>query len=160
MSIWERVVDGEGQAVLIVGEAGIGKSRLLHHFREQIAPHSHAWLESGAVPFFQNTPFYAVTDMLQQSFHWKSADSAERRLAALEASLATAGIKLDEAVPLIAWLLELPVDGKYRLRHCHQTSNVSGCSPSWLRGYLEGQRLSPWSLLLRICIGQTHQRLS
>jgi predicted ATPase len=77
MSRWERAVNGQGQVVLIVGEAGIGKSRLVQRFREQIADHPHTWLESGAVPFFQSTPFYAVTNMLRQSFHWESGDSAE-----------------------------------------------------------------------------------
>src|SRR5207253_2034695 len=96
MNRWERANGGEGQVVLIVGEAGIGKSRLVQRFREQIAGHPHTWLESRAVPFFQNTPFYAVTDMLQQSFHWESGDSAEQKLNALKASLA--GIKLKEAV--------------------------------------------------------------
>jgi class 3 adenylate cyclase/tetratricopeptide (TPR) repeat protein len=113
MNRWEGTVDGEGQVVLIVGEAGIGKSRLVQRFREQIAAYPHTWLESGAVPFFQNTPFYAVIDMLQQSFHWESGDNAEQRLAALETSLASAGVELHEAVPLVAQLLELPVDGKY-----------------------------------------------
>jgi len=37
LSRWERVCDGEGQVVFIVGEAGIGKSRLVRQFREQLA---------------------------------------------------------------------------------------------------------------------------
>jgi len=128
MNRWERSVNGEGQVVLIVGEAGIGKSRLVQRFREQIVDHPHTWLESAAVPFFQNTPFYAVTDMLEQSFHWESEDSAQSpspylsrntaaegraKLAALEGSLASASVKLDGAVPLVPRLLELPIDSKY-----------------------------------------------
>jgi class 3 adenylate cyclase len=110
MNRWKRAREGEGQVVTIVGEAGIGKSRLVQQFREQIAADPHTWLECTTAPFFQNTPFYAFTDMLRQTFHWHANQNPERRMAAIEASLALAGLKLEEAVPLIASLLELPAD--------------------------------------------------
>jgi class 3 adenylate cyclase/tetratricopeptide (TPR) repeat protein len=113
MSAWERVVDGYGQAVLMAGEAGIGKSRLLYHFREQIAGHAHTWLESASSPFSRNTPFYPIGEMLRQSLHWDSKPNAEQRLAALETSLGRAGLKLSEALPLIAQFLELPLSGEH-----------------------------------------------
>ena len=110
---WERVREGEGQVVTIMGEGGIGKSRLLQHFREEIAATPYTWLECATAPFFQNTPFYAVADMLQQSFHWEASHTVEQRLAALEASLGLAGLDPDEAAPLIAPLLELAVGTRY-----------------------------------------------
>jgi predicted ATPase len=110
---WERVLEGDGQVVTIIGEAGIGKSRLVQRFREELAATPFTWLECATAPFFQNTPFYAVADMLQQSFHWDASHTAEQRLAALEASLGLAGLDPDEAAPLIAPLLELPVGDKY-----------------------------------------------
>jgi len=97
---WERVREGHGQVVTIVGEAGIGKSRLVQRFREQIATHSHTWLESATAAFFQNTPFYAITEMLRQSLLW------EQRLRALEASLGAPGKSPEGLPPLIASLLE------------------------------------------------------
>jgi class 3 adenylate cyclase/tetratricopeptide (TPR) repeat protein len=144
MNRWECAVDSEGQVVLIVGEAGIGKSRLVQQFREQIVTHPHTWLESAAVPYFQNTPFYAITDMLQQSFHWESGQSAEQKLAALEASLATNGVKLDEAVPLVARLLELPVDGKYpasSLSPDQQRKQLLATLVAWVFGAAKAQPL-------------------
>jgi class 3 adenylate cyclase/tetratricopeptide (TPR) repeat protein/ribosomal protein L40E len=110
---WERVREGDGQVVTIVGEAGIGKSRLVQRFREELAATPFTWLECATAPFFQNTPFYAVADMLQQSFHWEAGHTVEQRLTSLEASLGLAGLDPDEAVPLIAPLLELPVGDKY-----------------------------------------------
>ena len=110
---WERVREGDGQVVTIIGEAGIGKSRLMQRFREELAPTPFTWLECATAPFFQNTPFYAVADMLQQSFHWDASHTVEQRLAALEVSLGLAGLDPDEAVPLIAPLLELPVGTRY-----------------------------------------------
>jgi class 3 adenylate cyclase len=144
MNRWERIVESEGQTVLIVGEAGIGKSRLVQRFRQQIADHPHTWLEAAAVPFFQNTPFYAVIDMLQQSLHWESGDSAERKFAALEASLAAAGVKLDEAAPLVARLLELPVDGKYpasSLSPDQQRKRLLAVLVEWVFGGAKAQPL-------------------
>jgi|SRR6516162_8025217 len=58
-------------------------------------------------------PFYAVAEMLRESFHWHNYHNDERRLAALEASLVTTGVELAAAVPLIASLLEIPLGDKY-----------------------------------------------
>jgi tetratricopeptide (TPR) repeat protein len=113
LSRWGRAVEGEGQVVTIIGEPGIGKSRLVQEFRERIADERHTWLECSTAAFFQNTPFYATTEMLRQSFHWHGNQNNERRSAALEASLATTGVAVEGAVQLIASLLELPLGDKY-----------------------------------------------
>ena len=110
---WERVLDGEGQVVLIAGEAGIGKSRLVQQFHERLAGTPRTWVESASAPYFQNTPFYAVADMLQQAFGWRGDESAEEKLNQLERNLEAAGPKLAEAVRLIAPLLNVPVPEKY-----------------------------------------------
>ena len=56
MSRWERALGGEGQVALIIGEAGIGKSRLLQRFHEQIGGTPHTWIEAGAGPFSKTLP--------------------------------------------------------------------------------------------------------
>jgi hypothetical protein len=85
----------------------------VQRFREELAATPHTWLESATAPFFQNTPFYAVADMMQQSFHWNASHNVEQRLGALEESIGLAGLNPDEAVPLIAPLLDLPLGTKY-----------------------------------------------
>nr|UXE44048.1 hypothetical protein Hi04_10k_c1000_00002 [uncultured bacterium] len=52
---WERAADGEGQNVLVVGEAGAGKSRLAYELRERLATIPHTWLECGASPYTEGT---------------------------------------------------------------------------------------------------------
>ncbi len=113
MTRWERALEGEGQVALIIGEAGIGKSRMVQRFREQIAGTPHTWVEAAAGAFFQNTPFYAVTEMLRELLAWRGDDSAEEQLGQLETRLELAGLKPAEALPLIAPLLNLPLPAKY-----------------------------------------------
>jgi class 3 adenylate cyclase len=66
MTRWARSRQGEGPVVLIIGEAGIGKSRLLQRFHQLLPDAPQAWLEAAAAPFFQNTPFHAIAELLHQ----------------------------------------------------------------------------------------------
>src|SRR3984893_2422499 len=110
MNRWERAIDGEGQVALIVGEAGIGKSRLVQRFREQIAETPHTWVEAGAGEFYQNTPFYPVTEMLRQML---GEIPAEDQLEQLATRLMAAGLKPADALPLIAPILNLLLPPEY-----------------------------------------------
>jgi class 3 adenylate cyclase/tetratricopeptide (TPR) repeat protein len=83
-SRWQRVLDGEGQAVLIIGEAGIGKSRLLQQFHQQTAGTPHTWVEATAAPFYQNTPFYPVAEVLRQLVWEQSFDRLDDYLRELQ----------------------------------------------------------------------------
>jgi class 3 adenylate cyclase/tetratricopeptide (TPR) repeat protein len=113
MNRWERVLDGEGQVALIIGEAGIGKSRLVQRFHEQIAATPHTWVETATGAFFQNTPFYPVAEMLKQALACRGDEPAEQQLTQLESVLELAGLKHAEAIPLLAPLLNLPPSAKY-----------------------------------------------
>src|SRR5713101_7805246 len=120
------------------------KSRLVQEFRDRIVAERHTWLECATAAFFQNTPFYAVADMLQQTFHWHSNQNNERRLAALEASLAATGIALDEGVPLIAALLGLPLGDKYpplRMPPDQQRKRLLATLVAWTFGSAKAQPL-------------------
>jgi class 3 adenylate cyclase/tetratricopeptide (TPR) repeat protein len=107
---WQRALEGDGQVALIIGEAGIGKSRLLQRFHEQIADTPHTWIGAGAGAFFQNTPFYPVVEMLRQ---FVGDTPVEDQLEQLESRLELAGLKPADAIPLIAPLLNLQLSDKY-----------------------------------------------
>jgi class 3 adenylate cyclase len=112
ISRWECVLEGEGQLAVIIGEAGIGKSRLVQRFHEQIASTAHTWIEAGAGAFFQNTPFYPVTEMLRELLAWR-ANGSDEQIPRLESALVLAGLKPPEGIPLIAPLLNLPLPAMY-----------------------------------------------
>ena len=113
MRRWERARQGDGQLVLIVGEPGIGKSRLIEEFHARLRDTPHTWAEWSCSQLLQNTPLHPIAEWGRQRFG--GADlPAERQLSDLENTLAL--IKLDPAenVPLLAPLLDIPLPPERR----------------------------------------------
>jgi TOMM system kinase/cyclase fusion protein len=106
---WGQVQEGLGQAVLLSGEAGIGKSRLVRALKERLTEESHTWLECRCSPYHQNSALYPVIDLLQRVLQFKREDTPEEKLSKLEGALGLYGFSLQETVPLLATLLSLPV---------------------------------------------------
>src|SRR5262249_27231470 len=104
---WQRVKDGMGQVVLLSGEAGIGKSRLVQVLKDFVAPEPHSHLECRALPYYQNTALYPVTDLLQRTMRWQPDDTSHEKLRKLETPLSQYSLALAEAVPLCAALVTL-----------------------------------------------------
>ncbi|HJQ85718.1 MAG TPA: AAA family ATPase [Candidatus Binatia bacterium] len=106
-SRWERAQEGQGQVVLVSGEPGIGKSRLVQVFRDEIAGCPQAWVEWATSPYHEHTPFFPVIDLLQQSLVQQSGDSPEQQVSLLERALETTGLDPRESLPLVANLIGL-----------------------------------------------------
>jgi class 3 adenylate cyclase len=105
---WERARQGDGQLVLIVGEPGLGKSRLIEEFHIRLGEMPHTWVEWSCSQLLQNTPLHPIAEWGRQRFGGTDIP-AERQLADLENTLTL--IKLDPAenVPLLAPLLDIPL---------------------------------------------------
>ncbi|WP_089935436.1 response regulator [Candidatus Entotheonella palauensis] len=111
---WTDVQEGLGQAILIQGEAGTGKSRLVQVLKEQVAGELTLTLEGRCSPYHQNTALYPLIDLTQRVLQGASVTSSVDRLERLEGLLARSDIALEETVPLLAELLSLPLpEGRY-----------------------------------------------
>ena len=105
---WSRALEGEGQFVQIVGEPGIGKSRLIEEFRAKLAETPHTWVEWAASQLLQNTPLHPLAEWGRLRFGGADATD-EGRLADLENTLRLVGLDPDEYAPLIAPLVDIPL---------------------------------------------------
>ncbi|NOJ45398.1 adenylate/guanylate cyclase domain-containing protein [Bradyrhizobium archetypum] len=110
---WERAKAGDGSVVLIVGEPGIGKSRIAQTLLEQVANERHTRLRYFCSPHHQHSALYPSITQLEQAAGFRREDTAATRLDKLVAVLALANQELGEAVPLLADLLSIPTDDRY-----------------------------------------------
>ncbi len=102
-----RAGAGTGQFALVIGEPGIGKSRLLEELRLAVESQSHLWLECAGEPVFNNTPFHAVTQVLEQGLGWRGDETKAVRRSSLRRALQDGGHASEETYLLLAELLEL-----------------------------------------------------
>jgi class 3 adenylate cyclase len=110
---WAQAQDGLGQVVVLSGEAGIGKSRLVQVLQESITAEPHVRVEWRCSPYAQQSPWHPVIAHLHRLLHWRLDDPPEDRLHALEETLTAYGFALPEVVPLFAALLSLPLPERY-----------------------------------------------
>ena len=120
---WEQAQEGMGQVVLIVGESGLGKSRLVRTIRERVleeegdsapkeGPDSPT-IEWRCAQRFQNTGLYPVTDYLERLLDFGRDESPATRFDRLARYLEECGVERPEHVALFAKLLFLPSDERY-----------------------------------------------
>ena len=105
---WHRARAGDGQLVMIVGEPGLGKSRLIEEFHKRLSDTPHTWVKWSCSQLLQNTPLHPIAEWGRARFGGADVP-VERRLADLESSLAEVKLDPAEMVPLIAPLLDMPL---------------------------------------------------
>jgi class 3 adenylate cyclase/predicted ATPase len=112
---WEQAKDGEGQVVLLSGEAGIGKSRIVRMLRDRVAAEDHVRLRYQCSPYHTNSALHPIIDQLERVAGIGRADPPDTKLGKLQALLAPSSSEPDVAVPLVAALLSVPVGDRFVL---------------------------------------------
>src|SRR5579863_298431 len=110
---WRLAQQGEGQAIVITAESGMGKSRLIEALFERIVTEPHCRVVIQCSPYHTNTAFYPMTRLIEQVAGLVREDTPSQKLDKLDAVLAKAGTPAMPTAPLLADLLSLPIDGRY-----------------------------------------------
>ncbi len=95
---WERAKGGDGQVVLLSGEAGIGKSRLMQVLRDHTRNEPHLSILCRCSPFYQNSALYPIIARMQQVLDFNKDDTADAKLTKLKQSLETVDMHDEETV--------------------------------------------------------------
>ena len=110
---WREAIDGEGQVVLLSGEAGIGKSRIVRTLCDRLADARYQTIQFQCSPYHLNTALYPATTFLQHAAGLASQDSAQAQLNKLHALARESGIEDQDTVSLLADLLSIRGDDRY-----------------------------------------------
>lgn len=116
---WREAVDDEGQVVLLSGEAGIGKSRIVRSLCDHLTDEQHRAIQFQCSPYHTNTALYPAISFLRQAAGFANQDNIKTQLDKLDVMVAESGIDNPETVSLLADLLSIRGD------HRHSPSDVS-----------------------------------
>lgn len=112
---WNQTKEGEGQVVLLSGEAGIGKSRITQSLIESTAEDEPIRLRFQCSPFHTNTALYPVIERLEKNAGIQTTDPADVKLDKLESMLVPTSDSVETIAPLFAALLSIHAQNRYPL---------------------------------------------
>jgi class 3 adenylate cyclase/tetratricopeptide (TPR) repeat protein len=110
--IAERALGGEGGVILVVGEPGIGKSRLVEEVHRSVSRPVLAWLEGRCVSYGESTPYLPLRDLIHDALELPRDESADEP--AVRQHVRELGEGLDDTVPYLAAMLDVAGDGGTR----------------------------------------------
>src|SRR5262249_41800796 len=106
---WAQAKSGQGQVILLTGDAGIGKSRLGQVLKDHVANEPHVRWECRSTEHSQNTALVPLTDLFQRLLRFQAEETPDEKLGKLEQMLSQYRLPLEESIPLFAPLLSLPL---------------------------------------------------
>jgi predicted ATPase/class 3 adenylate cyclase len=104
---WQQAKSGQGQVILLSGDPGIGKSRLVQILKEHVANESHTRWECRSTEYYQNSALYPVIDLFQRILQLEAQETPDAKLEKLEQMLSQYRLPVEDTVPLFAPLLSL-----------------------------------------------------
>ena len=107
---WQAAMGGRRQLLLLRGDAGIGKSRLVREFRRSLAAAGHRTLECRCAPEHAGSAFQPMIELLRSRLRINEGDPFEAQLSALRQLQVTGGAQADAAIALLGRLLSLPAE--------------------------------------------------
>src|SRR5689334_15665369 len=110
---WAQAQDGEGQVVLLGGEPGIGKSRILSVLRERLEAQGVQTLRFQCSPYYVNSAFWPIIDNFERALKFGRDETAEAKLDKLEALVVTHYGRPLADVRFVASILSLPCEERY-----------------------------------------------
>ena len=111
LSAWDEARAGRGRVVTIVGEAGIGKSRLLWECRDRLPAGGAEWVEGTCVPYGQSTPYLPVIDIVRALLGLADGDPEREMDRKLTERLTALGPEAEKGAPALRYLLSIGATG-------------------------------------------------
>jgi class 3 adenylate cyclase len=141
---WQRVSDNEGQAVLLSGEAGIGKSCLLDALKDRVIAERGLCRACQCSPYGKNSVLQPAVDFITRALKLTDEQQPPEKLAKIETALRRYDLATPENVAIYAALLSIPVDGNYRLPEmtpAERRQRIMGALLAWLTAEAEAQKM-------------------
>jgi class 3 adenylate cyclase/predicted ATPase len=113
MDRWARAREGEGQVVLLGGEPGIGKSRILSTLREKLEDEGAKAMRFQCSPYYVNSAFWPSIDNLERTLKFTRTEPVESKLDKLESLVVDHYKRPIEDVRFLASILAIPCDERY-----------------------------------------------
>lgn len=110
---WAQTQAGEGQVVMLAGEAGIGKSRMIKQLYQRLEDDPKTILRYQCLHYFDNAALRPVAATLEKAAGFARSDTDDQKLAKLDGLLAPTARGVDQTAALLATLLGLPVEDRY-----------------------------------------------